>query len=64
MAKTGKSNGKKSIADLLKGENIARLARLAVRDALKENLKLGVAIPVSDANGKVVYLKPEKVFKK
>lgn len=63
MGKTGKNGHRKSITELLKGDNMVKVAKRAVRDALRENVALKVPVPVGDGRGGVVYLKPGKAVK-
>lgn len=61
MAKTGKKM--KTIQEQLTGDNLSRIMNRAIRNALKENVRLNVPIPIKDNKGRIVLLDPRKVFK-
>jgi hypothetical protein len=61
MAKTGKKV--KTIQEQLSGSNLSRIMNRAIRNALKENLRLNIPIPIKNDKGKIVMLDPRKVVK-
>jgi hypothetical protein len=61
MAKTGKKV--KTIQEQLSGNNLSRIMNRAIRNALKENLRLNIPIPIKNDKGKIVMLDPRKVVK-
>jgi len=53
----------KTIQEQLSGSNLTRIMNRAIRNALKENLRLNIPIPIKNDKGKIVMLDPRKVVK-
>ena len=60
MAKTGR---KKDLITQLSSRNLTRICRKAIRNAILENIEMGLDSPVLGKDGKVKYLSPRQAKK-